>query len=191
MELKCTKEELNYLIKNNVIEPLSNNEFILYTKADLRGENHKFKVTYTIGNIATVRNEQVVNIEKTIEEWYKDFRQAFPTDINKLLGYSSEGSSLRSGNKVKIKSKIKELIKSGYNMESVITAVKYEVWLRTNESKKTANNTLMYMKRMGSWINDTGNIDTMIERSIQSTEFKLYRNKDTRELPNVPKSKLY
>ena len=132
-----------------------------------------------------------MNIEKTIEEWYKDFRQAFPTDINKLLGYSSEGSSLRSGNKVKIKSKIKELIKSGYNMESVITAVKYEVWLRTNESKKTANNTLMYMKRMGSWINDTGNIDTMIERSIQSTEFKLYRNKDTRELPNVPKSKLY
>jgi flagellar basal body rod protein FlgF len=53
-----------------------------------------------------------------------------------------------------------------------------------NESKKTNDNKLQYMRGMESWINDTENLDSMIERSLKSTEFQ---NLINNRLPDEPK----
>lgn len=184
MEVKliCSNDSLNELIKHQIVEPQGKDDFILNSKPNLKGEMIQIPIKVENG-IST--NESVISKKskehKSIEDWYKDFRKAFPIDINKELGKLDEGVSLRSGKKDKIISKIKEYANDGYELETIVNAVKYEVWFRTNQSKKTGENKLEFMQRMGAWINNTENLNSMIERMLESNDFKKHMSNEGKQ----------
>jgi hypothetical protein len=103
--------------------------------------------------------------------------------LNFIDGTQEDGL-WRSGNKDRITERLKKRMDEGYDIENIINAVKYEVWWRVNESKKTNDNKLQYMRGMEAWINDTENLDSMIERSLKSTDFQ---NLINNRLPDEPK----
>ena len=122
-------------------------------------------------SIITVKENGMKN--KSIKEIYLLYRACFPTNIEEAIGKEDDaGRSLRSGNKDRITERLKKRIDEGYDVENIINAIKYEVWWRVNESKKTNDNKLQYMRGMEAWINDTENLDSMIERSLKSTDFQ-------------------
>ena len=191
-EIKCSKEFLNELISHQLIEPKGNGKFVINTKPNLRGEvlqipviytEHEDQVTGDDFSGISVKESSLKN--KSIKELYLLYRACFPTNIEEAIGKEDDtGRSLRSGNKDRITDRLKKRIDEGYDIENIINAVKYEVWWRVNESKKTNDNKLQYMRGMESWINDTENLDSMIERSLKSTEFQ---NLINNRLPDEPK----
>lgn len=191
-EIKCSKEFLNELISHQLIEPKGNGKFVINTKPNLRGEVLQIPVIYTEHEDQTTEDDSSgISVKesslknKSIKELYLLYRACFPTNIEEAIGKEDDtGRSLRSGNKDRITDRLKKRIDEGYDMENIINAVKYEVWWRVNESKKTNDNKLQYMRGMESWINDTENLDSMIERSLKSTEFQ---NLINNRLPDEPK----
>jgi hypothetical protein len=191
-EIKCSKEFLNELISHQLIEPKGNGKFVINTKPNLRGEVLQIPVIYTEHENQTTEDDSSgISVKesslknKSIKELYLLYRACFPTNIEEAIGKEDDtGRSLRSGNKDRITDRLKKRIDEGYDMENIINAVKYEVWWRVNESKKTNDNKLQYMRGMESWINDTENLDSMIERSLKSTEFQ---NLINNRLPDEPK----
>ena len=176
-KLICSKEYLDNLISHKIVEPRGNGKFNIITKPNLVGESFNIPIEYV--DEETIVDEEAsktksTKITKSIEDWYKEYRLCFPTNILEEIGKSGEGSSLRRGNKKTIIKRIKERINDGYDMDSLIKAAKFEVWMRKEQSKKTGENKLEFMKRMEAWINDTENIDTMIERMTASKEFQLH-----------------
>lgn len=173
-KLICTREFLNDLIKESIIEPRGNGEFTLYTKKNLKGESYPLTIICDHNVSEDIKTTELIsNDSKSIDQWYNEIRIEFPLNTGGIFGI--EGRNLRNGNKTKIKKKIQELIDQGYNLTTVITAAKYEVWYR----KKVAtvdDNKLDFMKGLESWLNDTSNIDAMIERSEESNEFKVAMN---------------
>lgn len=191
-EIKCSKEFLNELISHQLIEPKGNGKFVINTKPNLRGEVLQIPVIYTEHEDQTTEDDSSgISVKesslknKSIKELYLLYRACFPTNIEEAIGKEDDtGRSLRSGNKDRITDRLKKRIDEGYDMENIINAVKYEVWWRVNESKKTNDNKLQYMRGMESWINDTENLDSMIERSLKSIEFQ---NLINNRLPDEPK----
>ena len=191
-EIKCSKEFLNELISHQLIEPKGNGKFVINTKPNLRGEVLQIPVIYTEHEDQTTEDDSSgISVKesslknKSIKELYLLYRACFPTNIEEAIGKEDDsGRSLRSGNKDRITDRLKKRIDEGYDIENIINAVKYEVWWRVNESKKTNDNKLQYMRGMESWINDTENLDSMIERSLKSTEFQ---NLINNRLPDEPK----
>lgn len=191
-ELKCSKEFLNELISHQLVEPKGNGKFVINTKPNLRGEILEIPIYYTESDVDSNQNEENQTVElnskpgkkyEDIKELYAAYRVCFPTNIEEAIGReNNDGRSLRSGSKEKIIKRLKERITDGYDAETIINAVKYEVWWRTNESKRTGDNKLQFMRGMEAWINDTENMESMIERSLKSTEFQnLINNKLTDE----------
>lgn len=189
-ELKCSKEFLNELITHQVIEPRGTGKFVINTKPNLRGEMLQIPIYYVeIEEKDSIDNNDdtdkpELNIKqgekiKNIKDVYALYRLCFPTNIEEAVGKEdNNGRSLRSGNKEKIMKKLKDRLDEGYLVENIINAVKYEVWWRTTEAKRTGDNKLQYMRGMEAWINDTENLDSMVERSLKSTEFQnLINNK--------------
>jgi hypothetical protein len=180
-EIKCSKEFLNELISHQLIEPKGNGKFVINTKPNLRGEVLQIPVIYVDNHneLTDGDNDSSITVkengmkDKSIKEIYLLYRACFPTNIEEAIGKEDDaGRSLRSGNKDRITERLKKRIDEGYNIENIINAVKYEVWWRVNESKKTNDNKLQYMRGMEAWINDTENLDSMIERSLKSTDFQ-------------------
>lgn len=173
--INCSLDYLNELIKHQIIEPKGNNRFVINTKPNLRGEIHQIEVLYSENKMSEGKINKTTKTEiKTIEQWYEEFRKAFPNNVTTAIGKLGDGTNLRSGKKDKIINSLKELIKNNYSLENVVMAVKYEVWFRIKESKRTGDNKLEYMQRMGSWINNNENLNSMIERAAESKEFKKY-----------------
>lgn len=173
--ITCTKEFINHLIKNKVVEPRGEGCFVIYTKPDLKGKSFTVEILYdkTVEKLdKNIAENLGDNKIKSVTEWYSLYRNAFPNDINKPLG-GSDGISLRTGRKNKIIEGLKKRINDGYNMQALVNSVKYEVWLNVKNST-LANNKLQYMKRMEAWINNTENIDSMIERSLGSKTFQKF-----------------
>ncbi len=180
-EIKCSKEFLNELISHQLIEPKGNGKFVINTKPNLRGEVLQIPVIYVDNHneLTDGDNDSTITVkengmkDKSIKEIYLLYRACFPTNIEEAIGKEDDtGRSLRSGNKDRITERLKKRIDEGYNIENIINAVKYEVWWRVNESKKTNDNKLQYMRGMEAWINDTENLDSMIERSLKSIDFQ-------------------
>jgi len=177
--LHCTEEFLNNLIQNNIIEPRGDGVFMINTKPDLKG--NIFQIQTTCSRVAASSNVEIDdNNSKSIDEWYTEIRNCFPTDINKELGIDEEGQNLRTGNKKKVVKRIKEHISEGYSLQAIVNAIKYEVWNRKKQSTPDENK-LQFMRRMEAWLNDTNNMDTMIERSLASTEFQQFINNGEKE----------
>lgn len=194
-ELKCSKEFLNELISHQLIEPRGNGRFVINTKPNLRGEILQIPIYYVNEEVGDDNNEspelsiiQPKSKYKDVKDVYSTYRLCFPTNIEEAIGKdNADGRSLRSGNKEKIMKKLKERMDDGYDPENIINAVKYEVWWRKNEYKRTGENKLQFMRGMEAWINDTENLDSMIERSLKSTEFQnLINNK----APDEPKRQI-
>ncbi len=82
---------------------------------------------------------------------------------------------MRTGNKTKIKKRIQALIDESYNLTAVLNAIKYEVWFRKKGSIIN-DNKLEFMQGLEAWLNNTSNVEAMIERSISSNEYKLTMN---------------
>jgi hypothetical protein len=191
-EIKCSKEFLNELISHQLIEPKGNGKFVINTKPNLRGEVLQIPVIYvenetekTDGEPSEISIKESSIKNKSIKEIYLLYRACFPTNIEEAIGKEDDtGRSLRSGNKDRITERLKKRMDEGYDIENIINAVKYEVWWRVNESKKTNDNKLQYMRGMEAWINDTENLDSMIERSLKSTDFQ---NLINNRLPDEPK----
>jgi hypothetical protein len=191
-EIKCSKEFLNELISHQLIEPKGNGKFVINTKPNLRGEVLQIPVIYVENETEKTDSEpSEISIKessiknKSIKEIYLLYRACFPTNIEEAIGKEDDtGRSLRSGNKDRITERLKKRMDEGYDIENIINAVKYEVWWRVNESKKTNDNKLQYMRGMEAWINDTENLDSMIERSLKSTDFQ---NLINNRLPDEPK----
>lgn len=172
-KLVCTKEFLNDLVKQSIIEPQGNNEFILYTKANLIGECYPITISCDVNTSVKAGNKFADNNSKNLNEWYDIIRVEFPTNAGAHL--SIDGRNLRSGNKTKIKKRIQALIEESYNMEAVQNAIRFEVWFRVKGSTVN-NNKLDFMQGLEAWLNNTSNIDAMIERSQESNEYKIAMN---------------
>ena len=172
-KLICTEEFLNELVKQSIIEPQGDGKFILYTKANLVGECYPITISCNVDN--DIENTVVFtdNKSKTLDEWYNTVRVEFPTNAGAHLNV--DGRNLRSGNKTRIKKRIQALIDESYNMEAVVNAVKYEVWFRV-KSSKVSDNKLEFMQALEAWLNNTSNVDAMIERSQESNEYKRAMN---------------
>lgn len=170
--LKCSEEDLNNLIKQSIIEPGGNNTFILYTKANLKGQCYPVLIDYDEADIdiPTIKRLENNNSVKTLENWYKEFRLTFPTNASEHLGIE-DGTNLRVGNKTKIKKSLQKLIDEGFAMQDVLEAAQYEVWFRIKQSTASENK-LEFMKRMQTWVNDESNLEVMIERSKKSVDFQ-------------------
>lgn len=174
-KLICTLEFLNDLIKESIIEPQGNGEFRLYTKANLKGHSYPINITCD-HNVEHIEVEEVFdNSMYTLDKWYNLIKDEFPTNSAKHL--FKEGRNLRSGTKSRVKKNIEKLIDESYNMMAVIQAIKYEVWFRVKDSS-VSDNKLDFMQGMEAWLNNTSNIDAMIDRSNESNEFKLATNMD-------------
>lgn len=172
-KLVCTEDFLNKLIKESIVEPQGNDEFVLYTKANLKGECYPITITCSVSSDIEETIERIDNKSKTIEQWYDLIRVEFPTNAGTHIGI--DGRNLRSGNKTKIKKRIQSLIDESYSMEAIADAVRYEVWFRVKGSKPS-DNKLEFMQALESWLNNTSNIDAMIERSQESNEFRVAMN---------------
>ena len=179
MRLECSKDELNNLISHQIVEPRGDNKFVINTKPNLVGKTIQIPIEYvnveSSGDDLIEKNVTV----KNVEDWYTEYRKSFPIDIEKAIGNEhSEGTNLRTGKKDKIIKKLKDLAEVGYDLNNVIAAVKYEIWWRVNETIKDGkkDNKLQYMRRMEAWINDTENLDTMIERATKSNDFQKVLN---------------
>lgn len=174
MQLICNTDELNTLIQASIIEPQGNGKFILYSKADLKGHSYTINVsTDTTSTVQENVSKTVNNSIYTTDKWVTLIKEEFPVNTGKLFG--KEGRNLRSGNKARMTKLVQKLIDESYNMTAVINAVKYEVWWRIKASTIT-DNKLDFMKGVEVWLNDTSNIDAMIERSQESNEFQMSLN---------------
>ena len=171
-KLVCTEEFLNELVKQSIIEPQGDNKFILYTKANLIGECYPITINCDL-NTTAESISITENKSKSLEEWYDLIRVEFPTNAGAHL--SIDGRNLRSGNKTRIKKRIQTLIEESYNMEAVQNAVRYEVWFRVKASQ-VSDNKLEFMQGLEAWLNNTSNVDAMIERSMESNEYKIAMN---------------
>lgn len=168
MRLIVTDEEKNFLINNRLLKKSSQeNQYELYLK-----ESNLTEVEYITVEIDSEQYEKENNKIK-IEDVYKRYMEGFPIDIEKEIGSSKEGVSLRSGNKKKILSRLTALLNQGYLVDDIINAVKYEIWF-VKKTSTLDNNKLTYVQRAESWINNQGNLDTMIQRYKQSQEFNDY-----------------
>ncbi len=173
-KLICTEEFLNEMIKESIIEPQGNGEFILYSKQNLKGESFPIKITCdNTVDPDVIIEEKVDNSSKSIEQWYAYLRTQFVNNVGRHLNI--EERSLRTGRKSVIKKHISRLIDEGVNLEAVATAIRYETWWRIKQSK-VGDNKLQFMKAMEPWLNDGSNIESQIERSQESNEFKLNEN---------------
>lgn len=187
MKIIGTKEELNDLVKCGLLEPIDNARYCICLKPDLTNAVRKLEVTYDTTHVIEVGhselkrskiNNSVASTTTTtnsnitpadIEEIYKKFRAEFPNDILKPFNQQG-GISLRTGKPEVIKSRLLMQMKS-YPIEDIILAVKFEVWMRVQNSKNVENNELRYMQRMESWINNTENLCSMIERAKSDPKF--------------------
>jgi len=178
--LKCSKEDLNNLVKEGIVEPRGNNIYVIYTKPDLKNNSFPLLVEHSESNdeIPFMKELQVSNLDspKSLEWWYKQFREAFPNNASKHLGID-DGTNLRTGSKSKIKKGLQKMIDEGYSLSDVVNAVKYEVWFRIKQSTGSENK-LEFMKRMQTWVGDMNNIEVMIERSKNSVDFQQSLNMD-------------
>lgn len=176
--LICTPEFLDDLIKESIIEPQGNGEFRLYTKANLKGYSYPIDITCDHNVEYTEVKKVIDNSIYTLDQWYNLIKEEFPTNAGKHL--SIDGRNLRSGTKSRVKKNIQKLIDESYNLTAVIQAIKYEVWFRIKESR-VGDNKLDFMQGMEPWLNNTSNIDAMIDRSNESNEFKLAMNINSNE----------
>jgi len=174
MQLICNTDELNTLIQASIIEPQGNGQFILYSKADLKGHSYALNVsTDTTSTVSEKVSKITNNSIYTTDKWVTLIKDEFPVNTGKLFG--KEGRNLRSGNKGRMTKLVQKLIDESYNMSAVVDAVKYEVWWRVKAST-ISDNKLDFMKGVEVWLNDTNNIDAMIERSQESNEFQISLN---------------
>lgn len=189
MKLICTKQELDELITHNIVEPKGNGEFLIYAKANLMGVNHSIDIV--IDNIDKVTrtspakveaSKKIVDDNKTLSEWYDELRDVFPTDTEKPFGREG-GRNLRSGSKDLIITRLAKLQDTGYSLRAVVNAAKYDVWYRINSS--LGDNKLEFMQGLVAWLNNTGNIDAMIDRGLNSSEFQAYLENNNGENNNT------
>jgi hypothetical protein len=124
-------------------------------------------------SITATPDPEIETITRTLDTWYNMIKDEFPTNAGAHLGI--DGRNLRTGNKAKVKKRIQTLIDESYNMDAVLKAIKYEVWFR-KKSSSTNDNKLDFMQGLEAWLNNTTNIDAMIERSRSSAEFKVSGN---------------
>ena len=173
-KLICTEEFLNEMIKESIIEPQGDGEFVLYSKQNIKGESFPINITCDITvDQLLVKEEKVDNSSKNIDQWYNLIRVEFSTNVGRHL--SKDGRNLRSGSKTRIKKNIQALIDQGINLTAVIEAIKYENWWRIKQST-VGDNKLAFMQGLEPWLNNIANIEAMIERSQESNEFKLSQN---------------
>jgi hypothetical protein len=170
LKLVCNDDELNDLVKLNIVEPQGNGKFKIYTKANLKGETTPIDIDHDNVNVVAVTDDGIPKSDiKTIDGWLAALKNVFPT--NSAAHLEQEGRNLRTGNKLRLKKRIQALIDESYNMDAVLMAAKYEVWFRKKTST-VGNNSLDFMQGMEAWLNNTSNIDAMIDRAQQSKEFK-------------------
>lgn len=188
MQLICNTDELNTLIQASIIEPQGNNEFILYSKADLKGHSYPINVTTdTTSTVQEIVSKKVNNSIYTVDKWVNLIKDEFPTNTGKL--FAKEGRNLRTGNKARMTKLVQKLIDESYNMTAVVEAVKYEVWWRVKVST-SADNKLDFMQGVETWLNNTTNIDAMIERSQESNEYQMSINQGNESSGTKRKVKL-
>ena len=171
MKLQCSDEELNQLIQHGVVEPKNNHEFRIYLKADLTGQSRRLEIECS-NNVVYANSEGALPTtmkEKSIDEIYSELRDLFPVDTLSLFGREG-GRNLRSGRKDKIIAHLKKHRAEGYNLSAIVTAAKYEIWSRFTTSTGSENK-LDFMQGLEAWLNNTGNIDGMIERANNSRDF--------------------
>lgn len=198
MKLIINEQEFNELIKLRVLRPNVDNELVyeLETKNNkivyvTLEKNEHTNIVVNLTNHPTTElstntdvvlnplNSLIVNSKQSDEEIYKLYRDAFPTDINLEIGYGKGGISLRTGNKSKIITKLKQLIDSGITIQEIVAAVKLDIQEKKQATldRKDGENQLMYMKRMESWINQTATIESLIDKlkninNTNTTTFK-------------------
>ena len=106
-------------------------------------------------------NVQLYN-QDNIEKYYQLYLNAFPSDINKELGWNTKGISLRTGNKSTVKTKLIKLL-TEYTIDEIIGAIRLNIQDKISTSTSIKND-LQFMSRMGTWINQSITIDELVNR---------------------------
>lgn len=172
MKIQCEQHELDVLTKLGCVVLVDNVPHLVSTSD-----------TGTVHIPVDIGTELVVSKSKLdLEELYNELRKEFPSDTLKHIYNTSGGANLRSGKKSIIKKRLAEIALE-YSPEDIVLAAKYEVYTRTKKSKLSATDELQYMSRLVTWVNNTNNVEAMIERFKADNEFLNilnHNNNDTR-----------
>ena len=187
MILIVDDKEFSKLIDNRILKPSPHNDnYLLYLwehdvhdvdalEVQIKSPD-EFLVKEPTKDSATNTKKNNSKGKDYWDEKYKEYQHCFPTDINKLLKIDDEGISLRTGKPASIILSLQKLEEAGFDLNDVFEAARYEIWFRTQRSLESNTNELQYMGRSASWCNQTGNIETQIERSKESIKYKEYKN---------------
>lgn len=163
MILKCTKEELNTLIKKCIVE-YNGLTYSLLTK-EYNGSSIELSIDFeeVSGLYTETKISSKTNV--SVEDAYALIRKAFPVDINSFFAMRG-GRSLRTGRPQKCKEHIKTLMAEGLTPQNIVSAIEYEVETRVSRSTPR-DNQLQYMQGMEAWLNNSENVRTMYECSLE------------------------
>lgn len=168
MLLTGSKSEIMDLVSKGVLKMKNKNEYYIEAKPFSGGESHIILVS--ILETPTTHKAVEVVVETTVETGIKttveDFLKAFPTPTEaKSMLLPINGTlnrSLRSGNKIRMQTKINQF--SIQNPEiNIVELVKHEVRKRVKSSLSTNKNDLQFMQASEAWLNNDANIDILID----------------------------
>lgn len=179
MILVGEKAEINDLIKKNLVRPTENHEVWVVALRDI--ENNLIEIPMIIKDTDEYNEENPdINLEapeedvspKTIDQWYEVFKDEFPS--NDKYGPFPKTRAMKKDPGDKGLKRFRDLVnKEGMTPESIIEAMKYEVWWRKKAS--TTNNLLKYMPALQPWLNDASNISNQLEEMADDEGYKEYK----------------
>jgi hypothetical protein len=171
MILVVDEQELKDLMSAGLVKTINNKLIVTIKVPEYNCSTFNNNLDFKHYDVEIAYKQQAITTSTNIEDIYNRLRKVFVTDTNAHLGMTG-GRNLRTGNKNNILRRLALREKEGYNLESLIKAAEYETESRIKNSTPKQNQ-LNYMKGMEAWLNDTNNIDAMLENMNKSNdEFK-------------------
>lgn len=172
-KLITNKAEFNLLISQGLLEIISNNPLLceLKLKTGLNNKPRKIKIECVIEDSDNENIDiEIVNdssksksLITVSDDDYQKVKNAFPTlsEFKKLQpNDESNATNKRYGNDDSCKRSLSKLLQK-FSIDEIINAVRYEV------SNKAAQRKLQYMSGLQPWLNNTSNVEVVIEESKQ------------------------
>lgn len=179
MKLILSKEEADDLVKKCVLIPIKDKVFKMQIpypdknkKVYVYTEVHTEEQEVSVSTLIKDEEKEEANnnkSEKSLKEWFEEFREQFPTSDAHGTWVKTR-PSMRSDRGRKAFGRFKDLVnKEDLYPEDIIAAMKYDVWVRKSGSKVAGKNLMKFMPGLQPWLNDPGYIKGLIE-SMQSDE---------------------
>lgn len=182
MRLILSNGELQALIKNKIIKSYNedNDEYSLELKSVITSES--FTVIVAVDD--TVDEDIAITMTKesieprTIDEWFVDLKKTFPANTchGKFVRTNplTMSVNLRTGKNAE-RDFIDNVENHKLTPQQMIIAATFQMY-RLKESSIERNN-LNFMPRLGTWLNDTMNIEAQYEEALADDEFMYaYKN---------------